>query len=318
MGWRRFWPAALAVASFQFAPLAHAETAEDKAAALVAEGEALGKAGKYDQALERFRRAEAIAPNAVHDCFMAIALTRQQSLTRARFFLERCKRRSEQSPPVPWYEEAHGQLVASMMDHGKLQVIVAASDTDVVAAARIEIRGFEDLPLQSGDAVFLPAGRHRVTVRHNGYKIAKQQISIAPDEPLKVTATLVRETPESVVRAEPRVAARKTPVAAYTIYGAAGIALVAGVAFHINGAMARSDAIDANERRDEAAYEVHRDRIVVNRAIAVSLYSVGALSAAVATYLLLRDRNSKSDSESLAVSVAVDNGAGAIAIGGRF
>ena len=279
-----------------------AETSEEKAAALVAEGEALGKAGQYDEALVRFREAESLHPRAAHDCYIAIALMRQKRLTYARWSLSRCKSRAATFPPVPWYEDALEELARAMPDHGLLTVTVV-SGGEPLADARVEVSSFGDLDIRPADTIWVPPGSYEVTVTHpvHGHHTRTVAVTARGETPVVFDLRVDRPAATSPSR-----------LPAYLTLGAAVATAAVGGAFHIA-------TIDPRKEADGAMVGPERDAHLAtfkrNRAVAISLYGVSAALVGAGVVLLLRDGGERS----MAVSAGpTRDGGGAVVIGGRF
>lgn len=67
--------------------------------ALVAEGARLGGEGRLEEAILRFKAAEARFPRALHDCNIGLAYARLGRLPQAHWFLSRCRHRA--TAPLP-------------------------------------------------------------------------------------------------------------------------------------------------------------------------------------------------------------------------
>jgi hypothetical protein len=83
--------------------------------ALVAEGARLGGEGRLEEAILRFKAAEARFPRALHDCNIGLAYARLGRLPQAHWFLSRCQRRATEPLPewvAPRLETTLSQLRA--------------------------------------------------------------------------------------------------------------------------------------------------------------------------------------------------------------
>jgi hypothetical protein len=153
----------------------------DRADQLVKEGEALGKAGDFDSALERFREAEELESRPVHDCWIAISYVRLEQWTRARLYLDRCKSRSNGKPEVEWYPTARSQLRSKM--RGGYAAVTVNVD---VAGATLKIPTVPDEELALPVTIWLPLGRHNLIVSRDGYPTRKQIVTLSSPERMSV------------------------------------------------------------------------------------------------------------------------------------
>ncbi len=144
-------------------------------AALIAEGEALGKAGKYEVALARFRAAAAAFPSATHDCYVALTYFRLGGLTAARLYLDSAGRRGDEVPG--WCSgRLEDQLTAELARRGYVAVDIAVTPADaVVSAGEVRVVG--------GRRTWLPPGPIAVTAERAGYERATEDAAIPASAP---------------------------------------------------------------------------------------------------------------------------------------
>ena len=267
---------------------ASAETPEERAATLVTEGEALGKLGRFDEALARFHEAERVAPNPIHDCYIAVGFARQGKFAHARFYLERCKARANKPEPVSWYATALATVLEGSADYGRVEVQVSLEGVGSATATSIAIRNYPDLPLESGAVVWLPPGSYVIDFARDGFVSTSKTVELSSRGSRVARATLVAERVERT---------KKRPTLAYINIGVATAALAGAIAMHVRASGIRDRA---GETRDPDQFASDLDSFRMNRNIALSLYAVSAVAAGAATYLLLRGDES-SDSARVAV-----------------
>ena len=105
-----------------------ADDSNPKVDALVAEGEALAKAGNFSAATEKWKSADKVLPRAKHACLIGLAYTRREYWPQAEVFFARCRQNASASDPVPtWLDAAEKQLeeklaIAPKLDQVRLAV----------------------------------------------------------------------------------------------------------------------------------------------------------------------------------------------------
>ncbi len=243
-------------------------------AALIAEGEALGKAGKYEVALARFRAAAAAFPSATHDCYVALTYFRLGGLTAARLYLDSAGRRGDEVPG--WCSgRLEDQLTAELARRGYVAVDIAVTPADaVVSAGEVRVVG--------GRRTWLPPGPIAVTAERAGYERATEDAAIPASAPASGVAITLRLR-RPVVRV-----ARHRPWLAYaTIVG--GVALAAGgAAFHAAAVEQRDQA--NRFYADDPRFAPLDTRFQRDRALALGGYVAGAAVITAGVYLIVRSR----------------------------
>ena len=145
-----------------------ADDANPKVDVLVAEGEALAKAGNFSAATEKWKSADTLSPRAKHACLIGLAYTRREYWPQAEVFFARCRQNASASDPVPtWLDAAEKQL------EEKLAIApVAAIKLSVdppAAAARFIVSSFAPDEAFGPRVIHLGLGSHTVTVTAPGY-----------------------------------------------------------------------------------------------------------------------------------------------------
>ncbi len=145
-----------------------ADDSNSKVDVLVAQGEALAKAGNFSAATEKWKSADTLAPRAKHACLIGLAYTRREYWPQAEVFFERCRQKATASDPVPsWLDAAEKQL------EEKLAIApVAAIKLSVdppSAAAQFIVSSFAPDEAFGPRVIHLGLGSHTVTVTAPGY-----------------------------------------------------------------------------------------------------------------------------------------------------
>ncbi|MCE9579201.1 MAG: hypothetical protein K8W52_39120 [Deltaproteobacteria bacterium] len=257
------------------APLADGAAAQGavaSGAALIAEGEALGKAGKYEVALARFREAARAFPSATHDCYVALTYFRLGGLTAARLYLDSAHRRGDEVPG--WCSgRLEDQLGAELARRGYVAVDIAVKPADAIVSTG-------DVRVVGGRRTWLPPGPIAVTAERAGYERATQDAAIPASAPASgVAITLQLRRP--VVHVTPH----RRWLAYATIVG--GVALAAG------GAAFHAAAIDQRDQAnrfyaDDPRFAPFDRQFQRDRALAIGGYVAGAAVITAGVYLVVR------------------------------
>jgi tetratricopeptide (TPR) repeat protein len=246
-------------------------------AALRAEGDALGKAGKYELALARFRAAAGQFPSATHDCYVALTYFRLGGLTAARAYLDSAHRRGDEVPG--WCAgRLEDQLTAELARRAYLAVAVTVTPADAIVA-------IGDLRVRGGRQVWLAPGPVTVTSARAGFDPQRQDATIpatAPARGVAIALHLARHV-DAPVHHRPWLA-----------YGA----LAVGGALAAGGAVMHATALDTRAAAQQFYAKDPRfapldARFQLQRALALGGYAAGAVAIAAGVYLLIRARGAE-------------------------
>lgn len=246
---------------------AHAETAEE----LRIHGEALAKAGRYSEAIDAFKTAEAKEHRVRHACLIGLAYERRQAWSQAELFLGDCKANASSADPLPeWAPEAFRVLADGLAEAG----LVAVTFASTPGGATLALSAFAPDEQFTPRTLHLPPGAYTVRATAKGYRESAQSFTVK--DPQTVTIALDREP----VVAAPAPAPSKVP---WIVIGAGAAVAVAGGVIHATAyRTARNtlagDSTQAQYDKDEAAYD--RDRELV-----VGAYALGG--AAIVTGVIL-------------------------------
>jgi len=218
-----------------------AAAADDQAEAdrLTIDGAKLAEAGRFDEAISAFRRAEALAPRAINDCNIGLAYARSDRPAHAHFFLRRCRARAPEALPS-WVDARMQKLDAALRAGGFAPVDLVVTP----AGASVTIASFlpDDLASVSSP-VWLPSGAHDAIAARPGF--VAQTRSVVVESKVPQTVRLVLEAEPAAAAPSPAAPAaadlvtpstppsRRSPlVLAGAITGGVGVALAgAGVYF---------------------------------------------------------------------------------------
>ncbi|MCB9548091.1 MAG: hypothetical protein H6706_19930 [Myxococcales bacterium] len=268
--------------------------APDAAAAdrLAAEGVALGEAGQYRAAIDRFHAAERAAPRAIHDCNIALAWIGLESPHRAWFFLDRCRRRATEPLPA-WVEAQHRDLTARL-DAGGHALLTVETDPP---GAELLISVLEaEAAARSPARLYVPLGAVEIRARLANHGEVLERLTVEAASPRVVRLTLPR--PRVVVVAPPPPPAAVESVApppadddtaAWITLGVGASAAVAGTGFFFGALGAQSEAESASARGDAPGLADARDRTRLREGLAYGLWAVGAIGVATGAWMMLDD-----------------------------
>lgn len=166
--------------------LASTRASADRADELVVAGRELAVAAKYEEAIAKFREADAVRPSALHACLVGLARLRAGQLDEADQEFAACRRRSTSADPVPaWLvTEEHKLAEARKLaeEHRAAEERKAAAErkvpagqpaaTRAPAAPRVAGTTPAAAPHHSSVPVFLIAGGAGLAVAGGAVQIA--------------------------------------------------------------------------------------------------------------------------------------------------
>ncbi len=263
-----------------------------RADVLVAEGARLGDAGRWEEAVGRFKDAERLYPRAIHHCNIGLVYVRWKRYPEAQLHLARC--RSRATEPLPAWVDVRQREVMAVLSGGDFAPLQITTEP---SAARVAIDRFPGEELSAPALVWLPAGRHRVQVSAPGHLAAELEVEVAgggllrrnieltpepppepepePEPPPEPSVVLPAPTapPPAAPAAPPRPVARRTGIALLSL---AGASLAGGVGLHLVASSTRSDAAKLPAG---AAFDAKDAAFKRQRAGAAALYAVAGATA---------------------------------------
>ena len=186
-------PALLAVATLLFACPAPAQSAADKATARQAasEGIKLYDAGKYDEALDRMRRAQELYDAPVHLLYIARAQAKVGQLVEAaENYRLLAQYKLGRDAPKPWsdaIDTGKKELAELEPRIPSLKINVEPQDAKNV---ELKIDGQPVSTAVIGIARPVNPGSHRVTVSGPGYKTTEATVEVAEQKSEELTLKL--------------------------------------------------------------------------------------------------------------------------------
>ncbi len=265
-------PAAAAPA--QDAPPADAgPTEEDKAAASEAleKGRASYQSGDYVTAAAHFAASQKLAPSPEAQFLLAMSLDLQGKATEA-----------VDAFSALFADPTHTQLPPEQLEPAKkryqvLQSIPASVTLHVTPPnALLSVDGQEQAG-QSPFALKLPAGKHQLSMRSDGFESVETELEVKPAQTIEQAVELKplpkpEATPGPVAKPEPAApppAKPRSKVPAYVTLGVAGAGAIVGTIFGIQALGAKSDFED--NRTTANADEVERNALIADMAFGVAI-----------------------------------------------
>ncbi len=317
-----------------------ADTPASTASGVRAEGEALGKKGLFVDAIERFKKAEALEPAAENDCFVAISYARLKKWTQAKLFIERCRSRTGGVPKLAWYGQAESLINNSLSKEGYATILLRSAPL----GARVHLDGTpEDERFETPISLWLPAGSHAITVEKDDFASGHAELlAVAQQrrtEEVVLQALVVehKETPETVetpvtgetattvetaalVEASPVEIESSEVTYPQASHTAAWLSFAAGASCLAGGMVAHGYASSSRSRAQDPAndYDAEIESFKRRRLITVSLYGAAGVLGGLGTYLLMRDSASEGAQSGLSVDVSADSTHASVGLGGQF
>lgn len=309
--------------------------------ALVAEGEALAKAGNFSAATEKWKAADKLQPRAKHACLIGLAYTRREYWPQAEVFFARCRQSASATDPVPtWLDAAEKQLEEKLAIAPVAAVKLSVDPPS--AAAEIIVSSFAPDEAFGPRVVHLGIGSHTITVTAPGYAPTVQVVEVKnkadqfitiqlkkPGEsptndpnrvPLPVdgngtTGTGTTGTTGNGALVTPPPQAAKASPLPWVVVGAGGAMMAAGAIMQATWfKSARDQLVRASDTGNSMLYAEWSPRFDTRRNVVIGMYGVGA--ATIATGIILKYTVFKERKESpVAVGAAFGEGGGMVTLG---
>jgi hypothetical protein len=294
----------LAAAAAQAAPPA-SNAQRQEADRLVLEAKKLSDAGKHDEAIARFRAAEAVLPRALHDCNIGLAYAKLRLPAASLLHLESCRARASERLP-DWVDmriartreelarSGHAPLdIQSEPSGARVTVSSLGADCPFVAPRRVWV------PVGEVEVVATVAGlgeeRRRIDVRGEQavrLELQKPVVADARPSPAPVAATPLVEAPTiaaiEVKQTPPRDTRRARRVAGAILVGVGVAFLVAGMAANLVAALDTKP--DAERYPEGNAFQSRLNTFHLERDLAIAGYSVGGAAALAGVATLVSTR----------------------------
>jgi hypothetical protein len=246
--------------------------ADPTAAELDAKGEQLAKDGHYSEAIDQFKAANRLAPNAHDSCLIALAYTRRELWPQAEIHLEACRVHATAADPLPDWFDGVVQLL-----NERLAAVAVAPITIVVeprgARVQLAVSSFAPDEQFAPRTIHLPLGHHVISATAPGYEREQVPIDVAD-----------RSARDVVIRLREISPPYRTTSRRLIIGGAIAIA-AGGLSY---GVMSYAwEKLDAAYPDHATEYARYHGTYTAARVATVGLWSVGA-ALAITGYVIHR------------------------------
>jgi hypothetical protein len=106
--------------------------------ALRAQGEELARSGRYSEAIDRFKQADRIKPNAANACLIALAYTRRELWPQAEVWLDTCRGRATPADPQPDWAPTEAKQIRERLavaNVAPVEVVVTPPNAEVTVSS---------------------------------------------------------------------------------------------------------------------------------------------------------------------------------------
>ncbi len=283
--------------------------AESKAKALVIEGAALGDAGDWSGAIERFRAANAIFWKASRHCNIGLGYAELKRLPEANHHLRQCQSNSAKALP-DWVADIDRDIL-KQLTNGRYATVRFHTPTPGATVSIPSV--FPDDRLTAPVSVWLPEGEHAVTVTAPDRVAETRTLTVVAGASQRVEVTLTEAAPvvapptidppttpivepPATSNVEPSATPRVEPVdsdstLAYVLLGTGAAAAIAG---GVTWGLALGTKSDAEKLFAGDAFDRKLDDFELQRGLTYGLVGVGGAMLLVGGGLLLFDRGADS------------------------
>lgn len=308
--------------------------------ALVAEGEALAKAGNFSAATEKWKAADKVQPRAKHACLIGLAYTRREYWPQAEVFFARCRQSASATDPVPtWLDAAEKQLEEKLAIAPVAAVKLSVDPPS--AAAEIIVSSFAPDEAFGPRVVHLGIGSHTITVTAPGYAPTVQVVEVKNKADQFITIQLKKpgESPTNdpnrvplpvdgngttgtgttgtigngALVTPPPQAAKASPLP-WVVVGAGGGVMAIGAVLHATWFKSARDDLSNAATLTEYNEISATGKFESRRKVVLGMYGVGAATIAagiILKYTVFKDRKESP----VAVGAAFGEGGGMVTLG---
>lgn len=236
----------------------------------IADGQELAKRGQYDQAIARFKQADAARPRAETACLIGLAHLRAGHAPEAEVRFAQCRERAGDGDPLPdWLDEVQPELATQLAQLTPITVVTAGD-------APIEVSGWRDEPFDAR-AIHLPPGHYAITSGD-----ATREIDVTGKRARTVTLVEARPPPEPPPAIHDHATPRSTHASTYVLGAAAGLAVI-GVGLHAFVLAPARNTLEGD--LDPASYDRDLPAYGDARLAVVGLYGAAAIALGIGLYL---------------------------------
>lgn len=276
---------------------------------LQARGEQLAKDGQFGEAIDVFKDADSQEPTAERACLIGLAYGRRNLYGQAELFFDLCHQRVADGDKMPaWVAGVEAQF------RKRLEAANLAPVTIIVKHAkkpRIVVTAFAPDEDFAPRTIYLPPGRHVVTVTSRGKEPVEKAVVVEDSAPIDLVIDLrERKGPEAPEEQEKPEGTPSSTRGRNAILGGAGLIVVGAV---IHGTWYRSQLLEleaAQSPPDPLRYDAHADGYRKARYVTVGLYAAGVITAIVGVVLYANSRRE----DATTVSVSSTTGGGILSV----
>jgi hypothetical protein len=252
----------VAVTLLALASSATAETRDE----LQARGEALGREGKWSEAIRSFKAAEKLEHRTIHACLIMLAYTRREAWAQAEVFLSRCLEPTPGETLPDWVAQAEvlirDRLGSEQLAPVTIEVVPAGTHATLTASS------FEPDEVFTPRTIHLTTGHHLIVAHVPGYPDQQRALEIDSVVPRHVVIEFLTK---------PGMSTRKK-----LLIAGAAVAGLGAVSYAIMGVtyLQLPDSTAFNDSRRSAAettYKVTRVTTIGCWALGAGLLIAGAL-----------------------------------------
>lgn len=280
----------------------------DAAASLQKRGEQLAKDGQFGEAIDAFKAADAEAPTAERACLIALAYGRRNLYGQAELFFDLCHRRADAGEVMPSWVAGVEKQFRERLDGANLTpvtiVVNHARRPSVVVSAFASDESFEPR------TIFLPRGRHMITVSARGKDPIERSVVVEESAPVEVVIDFPRATRGGETDDELDLHPQSHTGRNVAFVGLGVIAV--GAVIHATWYRSELQELEAAQSPpDPDRYFAHADSYRTARYVTVGLYGAGALTVIAGLVLHATSR----DEQGARVSVVPTRGGGMVSVG---
>lgn len=275
----------------------------DEAQPHVDRGEELAREGRLTEAIQEFKRADAIEPRASNACLIALAYIRRELWPQAEVFLTTCHDRAKPSDPLPdWVALAEQQLANRLENAHVARVTILVEPPALTATTTLQVSSFAPDELFGPRTIHLPLGKHLITARVPGHDKVERAIDITDGSSRTVVI--------SFAKSEVHVTTHHDSPLPKLLMATGAAAIVAGVVVHVFAFRPARDHLEdaANPAMpDPALYDEWSGKFDTRRELTIGLYAGGAVLA-ITGYVLQHTVFADSRTQSPQLSAVVGGG----------
>src|SRR5437870_5340521 len=175
------WGVVAVVVGLVAGGVARAADPPEKVAAdqLVRDGQTLGEANQYVEALAKFKEAARLYPRAVDDCNIGAAYAELAQWPQAQLFLDRCRSRASSPAQREFADRRLAETTTALGADAYAPVEVVVEP----AGAAVTVSSFApDESFTPPRVVWLAHGKHQLAIERDGYQSVTVEVEVPADK----------------------------------------------------------------------------------------------------------------------------------------